>query len=157
MNDILVTYFSATGKTKKLAEQISDTYNLDIYEIKPKEEYTKKDLNWINPFSRTSKEHRNKEFLPPLANTHAIITEYKKIVLCFPIWWYTSPNIINTFLDSYDFSHKEIIIFATSGSSGLGDTAEKLKKHVDRTCTIIEGKVNPTLDEIKAVMEEVIK
>ena len=157
MSKILVTYFSATGKTKKLAEQISNEYNLDIYEIKPKEEYTKKDLIWLNPLSRTSKEHRNKDFLPELSNTTAIINEYDKIIICYPVWWFTAPNIIHSFLKSYDFSNKEIILFATSSSSGFGGVVEDLKKYVDNKCIIKEGKVNPTLDEIKEFMTEYIK
>ena len=156
MGRILVTYFSATGRTKRLAEEISKEFNLDIYEIKPKELYTDKDLNWMNPLSRSSKEHRNKKLMPELENNNANISEYDEIIICYPVWWYVAPNIVNSFLKSYDFSNKEIILFATSGGSGFGKAAETLKQYVDGTCTIKEGAVNPDLNEIKSIMKDAI-
>ena len=156
MSKTLVTYFSATGRTRRLAEEISKEFNLDIYEIKPKEIYTDKDLNWMNPLSRSSKEHRNKGLMPELENNNANISEYDKIIICYPVWWYVAPNIVNSFLKSYDFSNKEIILFATSGGSGFGKAVETLKQYVDETCIIKEGAVNPDLDEIKSIMKNVI-
>lgn len=157
MSKVLVAYFSATGKTKKLAEQISDGYNLDIYEIEPKEKYTKMDLMWINPLSRTSKEHRNKDYLPEIVNSNANISEYDKVVICYPVWWFTAPTIIHTFLSKYDFSNKEILLFASSSSSGFGNVLRDLQKYVDTTCKIKEGKINPNLDEMKEIMDDFIK
>lgn len=149
MEKILVTYFSATGRTKRLAEEISKEFNLDIYEIKPKELYTDKDLNWINPLSRSSKEHRNKNLMPEIENNDANISEYDKIIICYPVWWYVAPNIINNFLKSYDFSNKEILLFATSGGSGFGKAVQTLQQYVDSSCIIKEGAVNPSLNDIK--------
>ena len=154
MSKVLVTYFSATGRTRRLAEEISKEFNLDIYEIKPKELYTDKDLNWMNPLSRSSKEHRNKNIMPELADNNANIGEYDKIVICYPVWWYVAPNIINSFLKSYDFSNKEIMLFATSGGSNFGKAVQNLQEYVDSSCVIKEGAVNPNLDDIKNSMKD---
>lgn len=148
MEKILVTYFSATGTTKELAEKISREFNFDIYEIKPKELYTSKDLNWMNPLSRSSKEHRNKDLMPEIENNNLNLNEYDKIIICYPVWWYVAPNIINNFLKSHDFSNKKILLFATSGSSGFGKSVQVLKQYVDASCEIKEGAVNPNLDEV---------
>ena len=156
MSKTLVTYFSATGRTRRLAEEISKEFNLDIYEIKPKELYQDKDLNWINPLSRSSKEHRNKDLMPEIENNDANISEYDKIIICYPVWWYVAPNIINNFLKSYDFSNKKILLFATSGGSGFGKTVQVLKQYVNSSCEIQEGAVNPSLEEIKNTMKNFI-
>ena len=99
----------------------------DLYEIKPQTLYTRADLNWQDKQSRSSVEMNDKSFRPPLANRDAHVENYDTIFLGFPIWWYTAPTIINTFLESYDFSDKTIILFATSGGSGFGKTAADLK------------------------------
>lgn len=156
MSKTLVTYFSATGRTRRLAEEISKEFNLDIYEIRPKELYTDKDLNWMNPLSRSSKEHRNKKLMPEIENNNANISEYDKIIICYPVWWYVTPNIVNNFLKSYDFSNKEILLFATSGGSGFGKTVQILEQYVDSSCKIKEGAVNPDLEEVKNVMKNFI-
>lgn len=138
---VLVVYFSASGKTKKVAEKIAEELNSDIYEIKPEVAYSKADLNWMNPRSRSSVEMKDKKFRPKLDISHIDITEYDIIYLGFPIWWYVAPTIVNTFLESYDFSNKKIVLFATSGSSGFGNTIEELKVSVDSSTSIEEGKV----------------
>ena len=154
MSKTLVAYFSATGRTRRLAEEISKEFNFDIYEIKPKELYTDKDLNWMNPLSRSSKEHRNKDLMPEIENNNANINDYDKIIICYPVWWYVAPNIVNNFLKSYDFSNKKILLFATSGGSGFGKTVQTLKQYVDSSCEITEGAVNPSLDEAKNIIWE---
>lgn len=138
---VLVAYFSASGKTKKVAKKIAEELNSDMYEIKPQVLYTKSDLNWLNPRSRSSVEMKDKSFRPKLDNSSIDINEYNVIYLGFPIWWYVAPTIVNTFLESYDFSNKKIILFATSGSSGFGNTINALRVSVNGSTSIEEGRV----------------
>lgn len=141
MSKKLVAYFSASGKTAKVADMLADAVGADIYVIRPEVPYTKADLNWMNKKSRSSVEMNDKAFRPAIADKNAKIDQYDTIFLGFPIWWYVAPTIINTFLEGYDFSGKEIILFATSGSSGFGKTVEELKVSVPASCEIIEGKL----------------
>ena len=120
----LVAYFSASGVTKKTAEQVAKAAEADLYEIKPKTPYTKADLNWMDKKSRSSVEMADKTFRPELADTDAHIESYDEILIGFPIWWYVAPTIINTFLEAYDFSGKKI---ATSGGIGFGNTVRELQ------------------------------
>lgn len=123
----LVAYFSASGTTAKAAKALASAASADLYEIKPVVPYTSEDLNWMDKRSRSSVEMNDKQSRPALADTEAPIDEYDVIFLAFPIWWYTAPTIINTFLESYDFTGKTIVLFATSGGSGLGKTASNLQ------------------------------
>ena len=127
MSKTLVAYFSASGVTEKIAKKIADTVGADIYEIKPEVKYTKADLNWMNKKSRSSIEMNDKSFRPAMISGDIDVSGYDTVCLGFPIWWYVAPTIINTFLEAYDFSGKKIILFATAGSSGFGDTAKELK------------------------------
>ena len=141
MSRKLVAYFSASGVTAKVADMLADAVGADIYEIRPEVPYSKADLNWMNKKSRSSVEMNDKSFRPAIADTDAKIDQYDTIFLGFPIWWYVAPTIINTFLESYDFAGKKIILFATSGSSGFGKTVEELKVSVPASCEIFEGKL----------------
>ena len=141
MAKTLVAYFSATGRTAKAAELLADAMGADIHEIQPKVPYTKADLNWLNKKSRSSVEMNNKTFRPEIAESTVQSAEYDVIFLGFPIWWYVAPTIINTFLESSDFSGKKIILFATSGGSKFGKTVEELKVSVSADTEIIEGKL----------------
>ena len=141
MNRKLVAYFSASGVTAKVAEMLADAVGADIYEIRPAVPYTKADLNWMDKKSRSTIEMNDKSIRPAIADTNAQIDRYETIFLGFPIWWYVAPTIINTFLESYDFSGKKIILFATSGGSKFGKTVEELKVSVPASCEIIEGKL----------------
>lgn len=123
----LVAYFSATGTTAKAAKALASVAQADLYEIKPAVPYTGADLNWMDKYSRSSVEMNDKQSRPALADTEAPLAGHDVIFLGFPIWWYTAPTIINTFLESYDFSGKTIVLFATSGGSGLGSTAAALQ------------------------------
>ena len=123
----LVAYFSATGTTAKAARTLAKAAGADLYEIKPAISYTSADLNWMDKRSRSSVEMNDKHSRPALANMEAPVTGYDVIFLGFPIWWYMAPTIINSFLESYDFSGKTIILFATSGGSGLGKSAAGLR------------------------------
>lgn len=137
----LVAYFSASGVTARAAKTLAEAAGADLYEIKPKTPYTKEDLNWMDKNSRSSIEMKDPSSRPEIADRDAEISSYDVIFLGFPIWWYTAPVIINTFLESYDFSGKTIVLFATSGGSGLGKTSEKLKPSVSDTVVMKEGKL----------------
>lgn len=141
MSKILVAYFSASGRTARVAQELARAAGADLYEIKPQVPYTRADLNWMNANSRSSVEMNDKSSRPALADHDANIAAYDTILLGFPIWWYVAPTIINSFLESYDFSGKKIILFATSGGSGFGKTVAGLKPSVAVNATIIEGKL----------------
>lgn len=152
MSKVLVAYFSASGVTAKTAKNLAKAANADMYEITPAKPYTNDDLNWQNKKSRSSIEMADKAFRPSLADTNADISKYDTILLGFPIWWYVAPTIVNTFLESYDFSGKTIILFATSGGSGFGNTVRELKPSVSDDTVIMEGKIlngNPTVSELE--------
>ena len=140
MNKTLVVYFSASGTTRKIAEMIAEVGDFSLYEITPKELYTSDDLNWMNKKSRSSVEMSNKKIRPEITDTDAHIKEYDTIILGFPIWWYVAPTIVNTFLEKYDFSGKKIVLFATSGGSGFGNTVKELKPSAPGA-EIVEGKL----------------
>lgn len=144
----LVAYFSASGVTKDLAERIANFARADIFEIKPEREYTKEDLNWKDKKSRSSVEMSNPTSRPAIAEKLSNMDEYDVVFVGFPIWWYVAPTIIDTFLESYDFSGKKVIPFATSGGSGLGKTVEVLKPLCSETTEWIQGKIlNRASDE----------
>lgn len=141
MTKRLVAYFSASGVTANAAKILSDVANADLFEIKPKIPYTNEDLNWMNKKSRSSIEMSDKTSRPEIAEKCNNISDYDVIFVGFPIWWYVAPTIINTFLESYDFSGKKIILFATSGGSGFGKTVDNLKNSVSDSTVIQEGKL----------------
>lgn len=153
MSKRLVAYFSASGVTAKVAEMLADAVGADIHEIRPKVPYTKADLNWMDQNSRSSVEMRNKAFRPEMAEDHIQMDDYDVVFLGFPIWWYVAPTIINTFLESHDFSGKKIILFATSGGSKFGKTIEELKASVSADTEIIEGKLLNGEQSIAAIKE----
>lgn len=124
---ILVAYFSASGITAKAAWKLAEVSGADLFEIKPELPYTSADLNWMDKKSRSSMEMNDSSSRPAIAERLPDMEEYDIIFVGFPIWWYVAPTIINTFLESYDFSGKTIIPFATSGGSSLGRTNDKLK------------------------------
>ena len=140
MSKKLVAFFSASGTTKKVAQMIADAGNYDLYEITPKEAYTKADLNWMDKKSRSSVEMNDKSFRPEIINTDIDMSIYDEIIVGFPIWWYVAPTIINTFLETFDFSGKKIVLFATSGGSGFGNTVKELQPSA-KDADIVEGKL----------------
>ena len=123
----LVAYFSASGVTKSAAEHLAKAAGADLFEIKPAVPYTRADLDWTNKKSRSSVEMNNPGSRPEIAERLSNMEDYDTVFIGFPIWWYVAPTIINTFVESYDFSGKTIIPFATSGGSGMGKTIEVLK------------------------------
>ena len=140
MGKKLVAFFSASGTTRKIAEMIAQAAEADLYEIMPKQPYSKADLNWMDKKSRSSVEMNDKKFRPEITDMDVQIDKYDEILLGFPIWWYVAPTIINTFLEKYDFSGKKIVLFATSGGSGFGNTVSELKPSAPEA-VIVEGKV----------------
>lgn len=144
----LVAYFSASGTTKKTAELLAEAAGADLYEITPKVAYTKADLNWMDKKSRSSVEMNDKKFRPEIEDKDANIAEYDEIILDFPIWWYVAPTIVNTFLEKFDFSGKKVVLFATSGGSGFGNTVKELQPSAPNT-EIVEGKILNSKSEIE--------
>lgn len=143
----LVAYFSASGNTAKAAKALAKAAGADLYAIKPAVPYTGADLNWMDKRSRSSVEMNDKNSRPTLADTDAPVAEHDVIFLGFPIWWYTAPTIINTFLERYDFSGKTIVLFATSGGSSLGSTAAALQSSAPGA-RILDGRLlNGRLNE----------
>ena len=123
----LVAYFSATGTTKAVAEQLKAVADADLYEITPVEPYTDADLDWRNKQSRSSLEMKDKSSRPAIAGKLKNMKDYDVVYVGFPIWWYTCPTIINTFMESYNFKGKTVIPFATSGGSSIKKACEDLK------------------------------
>lgn len=141
MSKALVAYFSASGSTRKLANTLAEAVGADLYEIKPAVHYTVKDLDWNDKQSRSSVEMADINSRPELADTDAKIADYDTIFVGFPIWWYVAPHIINSFLEAYDFSGKTIVLFATSGGSGFGETLSQLKPSCSSSVKWIQGQV----------------
>ena len=152
----LVAYFSASGTTKKTAELLAEAAGADLYEITPKVAYTKADLNWMDKKSRSSVEMNDKKFRPEIEDKDANIAEYDEIILGFPIWWYVAPTIVNTFLEKFDFSGKKVVLFATSGGSGFGNTVKELQPSAPNS-EIVEGKLlnRATKQEIADWIKEI--
>ena len=147
MSKLLVAYFSASGITARAAEKLAKAAGADLYEIKPAIPYTRKDLDWTDKKSRSTVEMKDKAFRPELADHDALVGNYETILLGFPVWWYTAPTIINTFLEAYDFTGKKIVLFATSGGSGLGRADQDLAVSCPRA-QIVKGRMlNGSLSE----------
>ena len=160
MKKILVAYFSATQTTAKIAEDISEKLKADLYEIRPKIPYQSKDLNWINPFSRSSREMKGKVAHPELLEKDMNFDMYSYIFLGFPIWWHKAPTIICSFLENYDLKNKKIVLFATSGGNGFGETKEQLSQYINQTSSLEEGHVfthQYTNDELDTWIKEVLE
>lgn len=136
----LVAYFSATGTTAKAARMLAKAMGAALYEIRPAVPYTSADLNWMDKRSRSSVEMKDPHSRPALADTQAPVADCDVIFLGFPVWWYVAPTILNTFLEAYDFSGKTIVLFATSGGSGLGESAAGLRCSVPGA-RILDGRL----------------
>lgn len=150
----LVAYFSAGGVTKGVAEKLAKKIGADTYEIKPVKPYTNADLNWMDKNSRSTLEMKDKSSRPEIIKGDIDISQYDRILLGYPVWWYTAPTIVNTFLETYDFSGKEIIIWATSGGSGLGKAKDDLAKST--TATIKNGRLINTSARLEQFIKETI-
>jgi len=140
MADKLVAFFSVSGTTAAVAAKVATAAGADVFEIEPEVPYTRADLNWMNPKSRTSVEMKNKTHRPAIKRKPLDLTGYDTVLVGFPIWWYVAPTIINSFLESYDFSGKKIVLFATSGGSGFGNAVKELQPSAPGA-VITEGKL----------------
>ncbi len=156
MSKQLVAYFSASGTTARVAQDLARAAGADLYEISPDTPYTRADLNWQDKNSRSSLEMRDKKSRPALADRDANIAQYDTIFVGFPIWWYVAPTIINSFLEAYDFSGKRIVLFATSGGSGFGKAVAGLQPSAP-DAEIVEGALlngRPNEAKLKAFAEK---
>ena len=157
MNKVLVAYFSASGTTKVAAQQLAQVAKADLHEIKPARTYTYADLDWTDKKSRSTLEMKDSTARPAVASKVENMDQYTTIYVGFPIWWYTAPRIVNTFLEQYDLKGKTIIPFATSGGSDMGKSGEDLKNASAPAANwILPGKVlngNPPVDSLKVWVE----
>ena len=128
-NKVLVAVFSASGVTKLVGREIARISGGDFFEIVPAEKYTSADLNYMNSRSRSSVEMNDTSARPEIANKVSDMDSYDTVIIGFPIWWGVAPRIIETFLESYDFSGKTIIPFCTSGGRGVGRSDTALHKN----------------------------
>ena len=128
MGKKLVVYFSATGATKRLAERIADTLSADIFEIEPAAVYTDEDLRWPSRDNRACIEMKNKKSRPRILSKLQNIEKYDKIFLGFPVWYYTAPTIVNTFIEENNLDGKDTYVFVTSGAHSVDKSFKDLKK-----------------------------
>ena len=155
MKKTLVSYFSASGVTRKVAEKLAAAINADVFEIAPQQPYTRADLNGMDKTSRSTLEMNDRSCRPPMAQKPDV-SGYDVIFVGFPIWWYREPSIIDTFLESADFSGKTVVLFCTSGGSGLGDSAKNLQK-LAPDAKVMDGKrfsASASAEELKAWAEK---
>lgn len=142
----LVAYFSAeSGRTANVAKSLAAAIGADLFEIKPEKPYTSSDLNYMNPLARCNREHITKKQVPVSGRVENF-AEYDTVLIGFPIWYGCAPNVVNTFCKEYDFTGKKVAAFATSGGSGIGKTAEKLKPHVSGA-DVIDAKLINGVDK----------
>lgn len=146
----LITYFSAQGNTKKLAEEVSKECGVDTFEIIPVEPYTEADIKYLNPLSRCNKEKLGNKDVP-VSGKIDNFDEYDVILIGFPIWYGCAPNVINTFCKDYDFAGKKVIAFATSGGSPIGKTAEKLSPYL-KNASDVSAAIVRSADDLKALL-----
>ena len=152
MSKKLVAYFSASGVTAALAERLAVAIDADLFEIEPCDRYTEEDLDWTNPESRSSIEMKVKELRPAIMGAPDNLDEYDEVFLGFPIWWYVAPTVVNAFLEAGDFAGKKIALFATSGTSGMGDTMAELEPSAPDAEWVGEKRfdANASADELAA-------
>ena len=125
----LIAYFSASGVTARVAREMAQAVDADLYEIRPEQPYTSADLDWMDKRSRSTLEMNDPASRPAIAQAVENMAQYDTVLVGFPIWWYVEPRIVDTFLESYDFSGKTVIPFATSGGSGIRKAEESLRAH----------------------------
>ena len=138
MKKTLVAYFSASGATKKVALKMADAIGADTFEIEPAVKYTRADLNWMDKRSRSTLEMQDRSCRPAMAK-RPDLEPYELILVGFPVWWYREPSIIDTFMESADFTGKTVVPFCTSGGSGLGDSAENMQA-LARSAKVLNGR-----------------
>ena len=155
MKKTLVAYFSASGMTRSIAENLANGIGADLFEIVPENPYTNADLNWQNSKSRSSVEMKDRNCRPAIASKAEAMDQYDVVFVGFPIWWYREPSIIDTFMEAYDFSGKTVVPFATSGGSGLGEAPRNMQA-LAKGANVVNGKrfsVTASGQELKAWAE----
>ena len=155
MKKVFIAYFSASGVTKKVAENMAKATGADLFEIVPEQPYTKADLNWMNKQSRSTLEMKDRTCRPAMA-AKPDVSGYGVILVGFPVWWYREPSIIDTFMESADFTGKIVVPFCTSGGSGLGDSAKNLQS-LAPGAKVLNGKrfsTSTSADELKKWVEQ---
>lgn len=151
MSKVLVAYFSAEGTTAKVAKGVAEQLGADLFEIKPEKPYSAADIKWTNPLARCNKEKIRKKDVSVLGKVENF-EQYDLILLGFPIWYGCAPNVVNTFCKGYDWSGKKVAAFATSGGSGIGKTADKLKPYVKGAISVDAKLVHSDM-EVKSFAE----
>ncbi len=149
----LVAYFSAEGNTAVFAKELAAETGADLFEIRPVEPYTKADIKWTNPLARCNKERLGKKDVP-VEGAVENWEQYETVYLGFPIWYYAAPNVVNTFCKGYDWTGKKLVIFATSGGSEIGKTAEKLRPYLKGEPEILSAKVYRSTEDMKRSLAE---
>ncbi len=147
MSKTLVAYFSAQGKTAKVAGELAEHLGADLFEIKPLHPYTDADLRYTNPLARCNKEKLGKKDVPVAGKVNNF-ADYDEVFIGFPLWYGCAPNVVNTFCQEYNWAGKRVYAFATSGGSGIGKTAEKLKPYVKGAISVSADLVN-SADDLK--------
>ena len=147
MSKTLVAYFSAQGKTAKVAGELAEHLGADLFEIKPLHPYTDADLRYTNPLARCNKEKLGKKDVPVAGKVNNF-ADYDEVFIGFPIWYGCAPNVVNTFCQEYNWAGKRVYAFATSGGSGICKTAEKLKPYVKGAISVSADLVN-SADDLK--------
>ena len=158
MSKVLVAYFSASGVTKRVAENLASVAGADLFEIVPEQIYTSEDLNWQDKQSRSSVEMNDRNCRPAIASTVENISQYSYVFVGFPVWWYREPSIIDTFMESYDWNGITVIPFCTSGGSGLGDAGKNMQA-LGKGANVIDGKRlsgNASEAELKAWTDQIL-
>ena len=139
MSKVLVAYFSASGVTRKVAEEIAKAEQAELFEILPEVPYSAKDLDWKDKQSRSTLEMQDSGCRPPIAGQVENMAQYDVVFVGFPIWWGREPSVVDTFLDTHNFTGKTIVPFCTSGGSGIGETAKRMQEIVGTSAVVKEG------------------
>lgn len=140
MSKKLVTYFSVSGVTAKVAKELAAVENADCFEIRPEKPYTKEDLDWTNKQSRSTLEMSDLNCRPAICGRLENLADYDVVFVGFPIWWGREPSAVDTFLTAYDFSGKKLVPFCTSGGSDIGRTGERIQTLVGEGASVDAGK-----------------
>lgn len=146
----LVACFSAQGTTAALARALAEKVGADLFEIRPEIPYTAADIKWTNPLARCNREKIGKKDVP-VVGTVADWEGYDLVYLGFPIWYYGAPNVVNTFAKGYDWAGKRVVLFATSGGSDIGRTAEKLQPYL-KNGQIVKAMVLKGTDQLEELL-----
>ena len=139
MSKILVAYFSASGVTKKVAEELAKIRRADLFEIRPETPYTRADLDWEDQTSRSTREMQDPDCRPAMAGKVENMAQYDVVFVGFPIWWNREPSVVDTFLEAHDFAGKKLVPFCTSGGSGIGGASKRLRELTGAAVTVEEG------------------